>query len=65
MDLSVISVVLVSSRRTRGLVSRNLIMKGVLQLVIVVINLFCGDLSNLNPAHFLIQKTGREGSLTD
>ena len=62
MDLSVISVVLVSSRRTRGFVSRNLIMKGVLQLVIVVINLFCGDLANLNPAHFLIQKTGEKAS---
>jgi|KBSMisStandDraft_5_1062788.scaffolds.fasta_scaffold44595_6 hypothetical protein len=62
MDLSVISVVLVSSRRTRGLVSRNLIMKGVLQLVIVVINLYRGDLANLNSAPFLIQKTGEKAS---
>src|SRR6185369_12928875 len=62
MDLSVISVVLVSSRRTRGLVSRNLIIKGVLRLLIVVINSFCGDLANLNPAHFLIQKTGEKAS---
>src|ERR1041385_4479541 len=62
MDLSVISVVLVSSRRTRGLVSRNLITKGVLQLVIVVINLYCGDLANLNSAPFLIQKTGEKAS---
>src|ERR1041384_5682578 len=52
MDLRTISVVLVSSRRTRGFVSRNLIMKGVLQLVIVVINLFCGDLANLNPLSY-------------
>ena len=37
-------------------------MKGVLQLVIVVINLFCGDLANLNPAPFLIQKTGEKAS---
>src|SRR6185369_8200236 len=36
MDLSVISVVLVSSRRTRGLVSINLIRKGVLQLLVVI-----------------------------
>ena len=36
MDLSVISVVLVSSRRTRGLVSINLIRNGVLQLLVVI-----------------------------
>jgi hypothetical protein len=36
MDLSVISVVLVSSRRTRGLVSINLITNGVLQLLVVI-----------------------------
>src|SRR6185369_13898229 len=36
MDLSVSSVVLVSSRRTRGLVSINLITNGVLQLLVVI-----------------------------
>jgi hypothetical protein len=42
MDLSVISVVLVSSRRTRGLVSINLIRNGVLQFVVVIF--ICGEL---------------------
>jgi hypothetical protein len=44
MDLSVISVVLVSSRTIRGLISMNLIIKGVLLLLIVVINSLCGEL---------------------
>src|SRR5205085_7882711 len=50
-------------RRTRGLVSRNLIIKGVLQLLIVVINSFCGELiANMNPPHFSIQQAREKAS---
>ena len=58
MDLSVISVVFVSSRRTRGLVSINLITNGVLQLLVVIfINVRTHRASGV-----LVQQAGEKAS---
>src|SRR6185369_17199566 len=54
-DLSFISVVLVSSRRTRGLVSINLIRKGVLQLVLVIL------ISVTNSSRYVVLSSNRRG----
>lgn len=63
MDLRAISVVLVSSRRIRGLVFMNLIMKVVLQLLLVVITSFCGELiANRSPQDLSIQQAGEKAS---
>src|ERR1041385_5942677 len=61
MDLRATSVVFVSSRSTRGLVFKNLIMKGVLRLVVVIIDSVA---DSLRPALFR-PTLGREALSTD
>src|SRR5918996_3362832 len=62
-DLSVVSVVLVSSRRMRGLVSMNLITKGDMLLRLVAINSILRRYdANVNIRGLYLQQAGKKTS---